>query len=62
MTGAWTGATAGALLRIPKERGIPAVFLGVLIAAAVVTPVALAVIHHREIPGILRHFIKIVGM
>jgi len=41
MTGAWTGAIAASLLGIPKGRAISSVFLGILIAAAIVTVVYL---------------------
>ena len=44
MTGAWTGAIIGSLLGIPPKRAIPAIFLGILIAAAVVTAVCLGAI------------------
>lgn len=58
ITGAWTGAIAASLLGIPKERALPAIFLGILMAAVVVTFVTLAVLHHRVVPDILRNFIK----
>ncbi len=44
MTGAWTGAILGSLLGISPRRGIPAILLGILIAAGVVTGVCLGVI------------------
>ena len=44
VTGAWTGAIAASLLGIPKRRAIISIFLGILIAAAVVTMVCLGVI------------------
>ena len=44
-TGAWTGALVAALLDIRLKRAIPAIFLGVCIAAAVITVVTYGVIH-----------------
>ncbi len=41
VTGAWTGAVAASLLGIPWRRAVPAIFLGIVIAAAVVTLVCL---------------------
>ena len=39
-TGAWTGALVAALMEMRLKRALPAIFLGVLIAAAIVTTVA----------------------
>ena len=39
-TGAWTGGLIAALLDIRLKRSIPAIFLGVLIAGAVVTAIS----------------------
>ncbi len=44
MTGAWTGAIAASLLGIPWKRAVLSIFLGILIAAAVVTTVCLGCI------------------
>lgn len=44
-TGAWTGALVAALLDIRMRHAVPAIFLGVVIAGAVVTAVTLGVIH-----------------
>ena len=44
-TGAWTGALVAALLDIRLKRAIPAVFLGVCIAATIMTVVTYGVIH-----------------
>ena len=40
-TGAWTGALIAALLDIPKKKSIPAIVLGVCLAAAIMTVLAL---------------------
>mgnify|MGYP004609577013 CR=1 FL=1 len=39
-TGAWTGALVAALMEMRMKRALPAIFLGVLIAATIVTTVA----------------------
>ena len=39
-TGAWTGSLIAALLDIRLKRSIPTIFLGVLIAGAVVTAIS----------------------
>ena len=44
-TGAWTGALAAAILNIRLNRSIPAIFLGVCVAAVLVTMLTLGVIH-----------------
>ncbi|HNQ35392.1 MAG TPA: small multi-drug export protein [bacterium] len=60
MTGAWTGAVAASLLRIPFRRAVSAVGLGILMAAAVVTPITLGIRYgwSRLSPEIIRLFIK----
>lgn len=44
-TGAWTGALVAAILDIRLRRAVPAIFLGVCIAAAVITAVTFGVIN-----------------
>lgn len=44
MTGAWTGAVAAYLLKLPLRYAIPCIILGILLAGAVVTLAALGVI------------------
>ena len=44
-TGAWTGALAAAFLDIRLKRAVPAIFLGVCIAAAIMTAVTFGLIH-----------------
>ena len=44
-TGAWTGALVAALLDIRLRQAIPAIFIGVLIAAAIITGMTFGVIH-----------------
>ena len=44
-TGAWTGALAAVLLDMRLKKALPSIFLGVLIAAAVMTAVTYGVIH-----------------
>ena len=44
-TGAWTGALVAALLGIRLRHAIPAVFVGLLIAAAITLAVTMGVIH-----------------
>ena len=43
-TGAWTGAMVAAMLDIRLKRALPTIFLGVCIAAAIMTAVTLGVI------------------
>ena len=43
-TGAWTGALVAALLDIRLRRALPSIFLGVLIAAAIISVVSYGVI------------------
>ncbi len=53
-TGAWTGAILAALLNIRIQRAMPTIFLGVLIAAGVVTSMSYGLIHAISIfaPGL----------
>ena len=44
-TGAWTGALVAALLDIRLRHAIPAIFVGLLVAAAITLAVTLGVIH-----------------
>ena len=44
-TGAWTGALVAALLDIRLRHAIPAIFVGLLIAAAITLTVTMGVIH-----------------
>lgn len=44
-TGAWTGALVAAMLDIRLKRALPTIFLGVCIAAAIMTAVTFGVIH-----------------
>jgi len=44
-TGAWTGALVAALLDMDLKRSVPCIFLGVCIAAAIITVVTYGVIH-----------------
>ena len=44
-TGAWTGALVAAVLDMRLKKAIPAIFLGVCIAAAIMTMVTFGVIH-----------------
>ena len=44
-TGAWTGALAAVLLDMRLKKALPSIFLGVLIAAAIMTVVTYGVIH-----------------
>ncbi len=44
-TGAWTGALVAALLRMKLKESVPAILLGVLIAAAIMTAITFGVIH-----------------
>lgn len=44
-TGAWTGALVAAMLDIRLLRAVPSIFLGVCIAAAIMTAVTFGVIH-----------------
>lgn len=44
-TGAWTGALVAALLDMDIKRSVPCIFLGVCIAAAIISVVTYGVIH-----------------
>lgn len=44
-TGAWTGALAAVLLDMRLKKALPSIFLGVCIAAAIMTAVTYGVIH-----------------
>ena len=44
-TGAWTGALAAVLLDMRMKKALPSIFLGVCIAAAIMTAVTYGVIH-----------------
>lgn len=44
-TGAWTGALVAALMDMKFSKALPCVFLGVCIAAAIITAVTFGVIH-----------------
>lgn len=44
-TGAWTGALVAALMNMKFKHALPCIFLGVCIAAAIITAVTFGVIH-----------------
>ena len=44
-TGAWTGALIAALLNMDLKKSVPYIFLGVLMAAAIITGLTFGVIH-----------------
>lgn len=44
-TGAWTGALVAAMLDIRMKRAIPAVFIGLILSAAIVSFITMGVIH-----------------
>lgn len=44
-TGAWTGALVAAMLDIRLRRAVPAIFLGVCIAASIMTAITFGAIH-----------------
>ena len=44
-TGAWTGALVAALLDIRMRHAVPAIFLGVLIAGAIMLAASLGILH-----------------
>ena len=44
-TGAWTGSLIAALLELKPRSAIPCIFIGVLLAAAIMTAVTFGVIH-----------------
>lgn len=44
-TGVWTGSLVTALLKLPMKKALPAIVVGVLIAAAIMTGLTFGVIH-----------------
>ena len=44
-TGAWTGALVAAILNMSLKRSLPAIFLGVVIAGAIITAVTCSLVH-----------------
>lgn len=44
-TGVWTGSLVAALLKLPMGKALPAITIGVLIAAAIMSAVTFGVIH-----------------
>ncbi len=44
-TGAWTGALIAAIMNLRLKKSLPAIFIGVLVAAAIVSLVTLGIIH-----------------
>ena len=44
-TGVWTGSLVAALLKLPMKKALPAIIVGVLIAAAIMSGVTFGVIH-----------------
>lgn len=44
-TGAWTGALVAALLDIRMRHAVPAIFLGVVIAGAIITALTMGIVH-----------------
>ena len=44
-TGAWTGALVAALLDIRLRHAVPAIFLGVVIAGAIITMLTMGLVH-----------------
>ena len=44
-TGAWTGALIAALLDMDIKKSLPCIFMGVLMAAAIITAITFGVIH-----------------
>ena len=44
-TGAWTGSLVAALLGMPPKKAFPCIFIGVIIAAAIMTAITYGVIH-----------------
>ena len=44
-TGAWTGSLIAALLELKPKSAIPCIFLGVLLAAGIMTALTFGVIH-----------------
>lgn len=44
-TGVWTGSLVAALLKLPMKKALPAIIVGVLIAAAIMSGLTFGVIH-----------------
>jgi uncharacterized membrane protein len=44
-TGAWTGALVASVLDIRMRHAVPAIFLGVLAAAGIVTALTMGIVH-----------------
>ena len=44
-TGAWTGSLIAALMNMPLKEAVPVIFLGVCMAAAIMTGITFGVIH-----------------
>ena len=44
-TGAWTGSLVAAILDMPPQKAFPCIFIGVLLAAAIMTALTFGVIH-----------------
>lgn len=44
-TGAWTGSLVAAILDMPPRKAFPCIFVGVLLAAAIMTALTFGVIH-----------------
>lgn len=44
-TGAWTGSLVAAILDMPPKKAFPCIFIGVLLAAAIMTALTFGVIH-----------------
>ena len=44
-TGAWTGSLVAAILDMPPKKAFPCIFVGVLLAAAIMTALTFGVIH-----------------
>jgi uncharacterized membrane protein len=51
VTGAWTGVVAAWLFGVPKRLAVPAIFMGICIAGAIVTLASLGVIHLWSLEG-----------
>jgi len=60
VTGAWTGAVAASLLGIPRRRAIPAIGLGICLAALVVTLLTLGLQRGWQVvsPELARFFLR----
>ncbi len=62
MTGAWTGAVAAVLMGMPYWRSLLAIFIGVLIAAVVVTMLSLLRFWGALIAGVAILLVLLVGI